>query len=525
MTAVVRFLVTLAEDLGMRGLVFSVAASMLVTGSTNSATGQGPRAATPAQISAAVDSFAKRVISEKVAPAFGVAIVMDGRTVFAKSYGLIDATNNIPADDRTLWYVASTSKSYTGFGVTLLAHQGVISFDTPIGTLLPGVEWPRGADPKALTLARFLAHTHYINDNAVVMSAAFTGAIPEAQWPSLIKYATVRRDQDLTYSNFGYNVAAMVIDAKRPEGWKRYLDSAVYKPAGMNETYARTSGLERRIATTHGIDKNGAWVSSPFEKRDPTMNSAGGHIATLGDLARWVTVHMDGGMLDGKRVFPAEAIALSHKLIAPETRDQAKRFGPFDREGWSAGWNIGSYLGEPMVSRFGSYSSTRSHISFLPRRRMGMVAQTNGPMASSATDLVAALAYDLEAGRPDAFAKAEQSLMNVARRRAQYIADVTQNDESRAARQKPTKNPIQDFVGSYEREGYGVMSFELRGNTLWYKWGVLSGPAEVYDANSNVLRIETPASGGTTVPFKFPRNGPAEEMEFRGDTWKRVARR
>jgi hypothetical protein len=31
----------------------------------------------------------------------------------------------------------------------------------------------------------------------------------------------------------------------------------------------------------------------PFE-RDITMNSAGGHVATLRDLARWTIVQMDG---------------------------------------------------------------------------------------------------------------------------------------------------------------------------------------------------------------------------------------
>jgi len=228
-------------------------------------------------------------------------------------------------------------------------------------------------------------------------------------------------------------------------------------------------------------------------------------------------------MLDGKRVFPAEAIALSHRMLAPQTREQAKRFGPFDREGWSAGWDVGSYQGEPMVSRFGGYTSTRSHISFLPRRRIGVVAQTNGPFASSATDIVAALAYDLEAGRAGAFAIAERALVDVARRRTQYVASVAQSDSVRASRQKPLNKPVQDFAGSYQREGYGTMSFELRGNVLWYTWGVLSGPAEVYDAGDNVLRIETPA-GGTTIPFKFPLfgGGPASEIEVQGLSYKRV---
>lgn len=500
-----------------------IAWGMLIAGVTASAAqGQGVRAS-PGTIAAAVDSFAQRVIAERVAPAFGVAVVMDGRTVLARSYGLADASHNGRADAHTLWYVASTSKAFTGFAVALLAEQGRLDLYAPIATLLPRAEWPSGANPHSLTLARFLSHTHSLNDDAVVMSAAFTGAVPESQWPSLIRYARVRRDTDLVYGNFGYNVAAMVIDALRPEGWKRYLDSAVFRPAGMTETFSRTSGLERRIAISHTMDKTGAWVSEPFPKRDATMNSAGGQLATVTDLARWITVQMDSGAIDGRRVFPAAAVALSHRLIARQTREEARRFGPFSREGWAAGWDLGTYEGEQMVSRFGSYMSTRSHISFLPRRRIGVVAQTNGPFASAATDVVAQLAYDLEAGRLNAREKAERQLMEIARNREAYIASVVRSDSTRASRQKPLKKPLRDFVGSYAREGFGTVSFEVRGTTLWYRWGVLSGPAEVYDAGSNVLRIELP-SGGTTVPFSFPffGRGPANAIEVQGRTYRRV---
>ena len=207
------------------------------------AQGTRPSAETVAH---AVDSLAARVVSSGISPGLGVAVVLDGRTIYARGHGWADATNRVPADDRTLWYLASTSKSLTGFGAALLSQQGAFRFSDPIATLLPGVQWPAGVDPAQLTLAHFVSHKHSLDDNAVVQSAAYTGAIPEAQWPSLIRFATKRNDTDLVYSNFGYNVAAMVIDRKRPEGWKRFLDSAVYKAAGMNNTYARTSGLEAR---------------------------------------------------------------------------------------------------------------------------------------------------------------------------------------------------------------------------------------------------------------------------------------
>jgi len=481
---------------------------------------QRPDAST---ISSAVDSLAAIAVRDGVTPALGVAIAMDGRVVLARSYGMADASLGVRADDHTLWYIASTSKSFTGFGISLLADRGVVRFDTPITSLLPKARWHSGAHAEQLTLAHFLSHTHYLNDNAVVSSAAFSGAIPEARWPELLVLATPTGTKDLVYSNFGYNVAAMVIDTRQPDGWRRYLEQAVYAPAGLHETYARVSGLDpRRIARPHRLRSDGSFVTEPFQKVDATMNSAGGHLSTLNDLARWTIVQMDSGRIDGRQVYPKSAVALSHKLIARQTLAQAKHFAMFDRDGWGAGWDIGSYEGQRMVSRFGSYHTTRSHLSFLPGRRIGVVAMSTGGFGSSLTDVIAAFAYDLEAGRPDARSRAAERLSTLRARldSARRAAAIT--DSTRAQRQRQSlRRPLSDFVGRFSEPSYGEVTFTLRDGRLEYGWGVLRGPVEIFDASRDQLRIEI-AGSGNTVAFSFAGQGPARSIELQGVTFNRI---
>lgn len=480
---------------------------------------QGHRPAASA-IARAVDSVTARAVADGIAPAIGVAITMDGRIVYSKSHGLADVTKGIPADERTLWYIASTSKAFTGFGVSLLAQKGALRFDAPITTWLPANLWNPDVKVDSLTLAHFLSHTHRINDNAVVQSAAFTGEIPEASWPNLIVLAGRMNATDLVYSNFGYNVAAMVIDKLRPEGWRKFLEQNVFVPAGMRDTYSRISRVDsKRIAMPHRYTAEGRYITEPFFKTDATMNSAGGHIATLNDLARWTIVQMDSGVIDGKRVYPAEAIQISHRLIAKQTRDQAKRFAFFDREGWGAGWDIGTYEGERMVSRFGSYHSTRSHVSLLPGRRIGVVSMSSaGP--SVVTDIIAAFVYDLEAGRPEARTRVEERMADLRRRVADGKRSVAAQDSVRASRQRALSRQLEDFAGTYERPSFGKISFALRDGRLAYRWGALYGPVEVFDASKNQLRIEM-AGSGIVVSFKFPEAGPATEIDVQGLTFKR----
>lgn len=487
--------------------------------SLTTAQGTRPSAQT---IAHAVDSLAARAVADGLAPALGTAVTMDGRTIFMKSYGMADVSAGVPADDRTLWYVASTSKSFTGFGVALLANQGKVRFDASITTLLPKVRWNPVVHAESLTLAHFLSHTHRVNDNALVQSAAFTGEIPEARWPSLISLAGQMPTNDLVYTNFGYNVAAMVIDRIRPEGWKRYVEANVFRPAGMRETYSRVSGLDaKRIAKPHRLRADGRYVTEPFFKTDATMNSAGGHLATLHDLARWTIVQMDSGVIDGQRVFPAQAVALSHRLIAKQTRDQAKRFAFFDREGWGAGWDIGTYEGEPMVSRFGSYHTTRSHLSFLPRRRIGVVVMSSGGL-SAVTDIVAAFAYDLEAGRADAHKRADDRMAELRNRFADSQKNIARQDSIRSARQRvPLGRPLADFAGIYTEQSYGKVRFTVNNGRLAYRWGAVYGPAEVYDATKGQIRIEI-AGSGDVVTFSFAGAGPARSLQLQGVTFTRA---
>src|SRR5262245_45118470 len=81
-----------------------------ITGTAAPSSSQGPRPA-PDVIARAVDSLATHAVAAGVTPALGVAVVMDGKTILAKGYGFADVTARIPATDRTLWYLASTTKS------------------------------------------------------------------------------------------------------------------------------------------------------------------------------------------------------------------------------------------------------------------------------------------------------------------------------------------------------------------------------------------------------------------------------
>ena len=174
-----------------------------------------------------------------------------------------------------------------------------------------------------------------------------------------------------------------------------------------------------------------------------------------------------------------------------------------------------------MVSRFGSYHSTRSHVSFLPRRRIGVVAMSSGG-PSVVTDIIAAFAYDLEAGRPEAYKRADDRMTELRKRLSDAPRAIAAEDSTRAARQRvPLGRPLTDFAGVYAEPSYGRVAFTVNDGRLAYRWGALYGPAEIYDATKGQMRIEI-AGSGTVATFTFAGVGPARSLELQGVTFARA---
>lgn len=454
------------------------------------------------EIGRAVDSVAREAERLGLFAGLGVAVVKGEKIIMTAAYGYSDVTGKIRATPQTLWYLASTSKSFTGFAISLLVTEGKLALAAPLSELLPNASWNPAIDPSDITMAQLLSHTHGLNGGGpLVISSAFTGAVEESTFPSLLMYYDRRIPGSLVYSNLGYNIAGMIIDRLWPEGWRDFLSRRVFIPAGMADTWSKVSAVDpHRIAMPHELTARGDYQTQAFGKIDQTMHAAGGHLATLGNLSRWILVQMGGGRLDGKQVFPASTVELSHQMIAPHTRDQAKRFAYFDREGWGAGWDIGAYREHRMVSRFGSFQSTRSHLSFLPQRRIGVTAQATGGAGSAVTDIIAALVYDLELGVSDARESAIRRIRELAANQPLMIRQAAVNDSLRKARQTALPRPLADYAGSYSAPGYGRIEFGIAGTHLTYRWGPRSGMVEILDAVSNTATIEV---GGTIMPIGF----------------------
>ena len=303
--------------------------------------------------------------------------------VYAQGFDVVDMETGERVTADTAFYIASSTKSFLAFAMSLLDARGDIDLDDAIADYAPDATFPPSIDAGAVTLRDLLTHTSGIENNPLAFRLAFTGEHdPETLWRLL---GESRPNEDaphgaFEYTNVGYNILTVLTDHKLQTRWQDLLQREIFDKAGMTHTSAYMSAAERggwSLARPHGTLGPDAPYRIRLEKTDATMQSAGGMIMSAADAATWLSVMINDGRIDGEQVFPAAAIQATRAPLA----DAGGSFGDYTRDHYGLGWYLGDYRGEPMVHHFGGFAGARAHISYLPGRKVGVAAFVNDSSA------------------------------------------------------------------------------------------------------------------------------------------------
>jgi CubicO group peptidase (beta-lactamase class C family) len=63
--------------------------------------------------------------------------VREGKIVYAKGYGMANLELSAPATEKTVYHIASITKTFTAIAVMMLVEEGKISLEDPISNYFP----------------------------------------------------------------------------------------------------------------------------------------------------------------------------------------------------------------------------------------------------------------------------------------------------------------------------------------------------------------------------------------------------
>jgi CubicO group peptidase (beta-lactamase class C family) len=446
-----------------------------------------------------LDSFVRKAMALGTAPGVAIAVVKGKDTAYVGAFGSADRERRRAVRPATLFYVASTTKSFTALAAALLHHRHVVDLDAPLSRSLPAARLHPSLSADAITLRDLLTHTHGIsNDGPVVFRTAYSGDFTKAGLLELLaEHQPAPRGRAFAYGNLGYVLAGEVMEKAAGGSWKEIVAREVLAPAGMKATTAwRSRVRDDRIAVPYALEAAGL-RPLPAAKSDANMHAAGGHFTNVLDLARYLQAHLDGGRIGGRPVFPAEVLAETRRKQA----DQDRKFGDIQRFGWGLGWDLGRLDGEVLVHRFGSFPGYHSHLSFMPDHGLGVAVLVNESEAGGRlAGLIAGYAYELWLGRPDLDARYEARLDAFAKEVRDALA---KQSAERAARPRTLPRPPAEYAGVYESPAMGRIELRVAGEGLEARMGVLSG-----------LRVELGGAGFVVEPEFAAEGGPATRLKL-----------
>lgn len=464
--------------------------------------------------------FVQSMVDDALIP--GVAVVVIGRDgpLYVHGFGVRSVATREPVTPSTVFYIASSTKSFTGTLAAVLAARGVIDLDAPLSRYLPELRMNAPLSADSITLRALLTHTSGIRNEPVVFRTAFTGDGDDATVLRLLA-GSQQIPRAYRYDNLGYVVAALAMERATGRDWQDLLRDEVFRPLGMMHTTARVSEAQAArwpMASPHSTGPDGAAVI-PDLKQDNTMHAAGGMLTTPEDLARWLQAQLTGGRLEGRQAL-AEAVIRETQRPQAVQRDSFYRYA---RLGYGLGWQSAEYEGERMIHHFGGFEGWRAHVSFLPDRGIGVAVLINDSSPSGpAPDVIATYAYDLLLGRSGVNARyaAERERMteNAATWRQRMLADRA----NRASRPPTPDERKPFFVGTYENEMMGTITVRLNENReLWGTFGNMTARLDPF-TRPDALRVEFLPGSGQALQFFFrDASTPADSVAVANRTFRR----
>ncbi len=279
----------------------------------------------PAELQAFVDGVVTEAMAGQKIAGVGVSIVQNGQVILKKGYGYDRLSPARRVDpDRTLFRLASISKTFTWISVMRQVEAGRIRLDAPINLFLPeAVRVPDQGMDRQVRVIDLMNHRTGFEDRA--LGQLFEKDADRVR-PLLtyLRQERPRREWEPgtvpAYSNYGVALAGEAVAWQAQKPFEEVIEQEITRPLGMWRTtfrdpYPARGGLPAPMpkALAADLSEGYFWTGASYAKRPYEFTSqvapAGGASSTPADMARYMTMLLNGGTLDGATIFNPQTAA------------------------------------------------------------------------------------------------------------------------------------------------------------------------------------------------------------------------
>ena len=320
-------------------------------------------------------------------PGTAFGIVVDGKLVYSGGFGYTDVAKKIPATPKSLFRIASMSKSITAMAVLKLRDAGKLRLDDPAEMYIPELKAHKylTADAPKITVRNLMTHSagfpednpwgdRQLADSDADLINLIKAGIANANVPSFA----------YEYSNLAFAMLGHIITVVSGKPYQQYITETILKPLGMNDTkWEYTQVPAEKLALGYRWLDN-AWVEEPL-LHDGSYGAMGGLITSIEDFSKYVAIHQaawpprnDADTAPIKRSSIREmAQPWTFSGLFAQAKNSAGQICPTaSGYGYGLGWSQ-NCVGMVSVGHSGGLPGFGSQWRFLPEYGIGVIAYAN----------------------------------------------------------------------------------------------------------------------------------------------------
>jgi len=297
-------------------------------------------------------------------PGCALAVARDGRTVYAKGYGLANIEENVPITPQTVFDIGSTSKQFTAASVLLLEKQGKLSVNDDVRKYIP--ELPDYG--RNITILHLLNHTSGLRDYLTLFELAGVNidnvTTDDDALNLIIRQKALNFDpgSEWLYSNTGFFLLSIIVKRVSGKSLREFAAGNIFVPLQMTATSYRDNHTElvpNRALAYDPKEKSGGFSLdvSYFEQ-----TGDGAVHTSVSDLLKWDDNFYSAQI--GGTEFLAE-LQQTGKLNDGKSLTYAK------------GLSVESYRGLRTVRHGGSWGGYRAELLRFPDQHFSVVCLCN----------------------------------------------------------------------------------------------------------------------------------------------------
>lgn len=239
---------------------------------------------------------------------FATVVFKDGKIIYQKSAGEFNIKTQAP--------IASCSKWLTAALIMTFVDEGKISLDDKVSTYLPIFATYGKA---YITIRNCLCHETGITDNqhtiAKIIERRKFESLEEEVNSFAKKEIAANPGTTFFYGGIGLNIAARVVEVVGKKNFGILMRQRIFGPLNMKHT--------------------------TFDGDADALNPSGGAVSTAEDYINFLSMILNKGTFNGKRILSEAAI---EKMQTPQTPGIPKKYTPKVAEGFEYG--LGEWIQE-----------------------------------------------------------------------------------------------------------------------------------------------------------------------------------